>query len=292
MAEEAGPRPRVNAFQIVVALVVVSAVFLGYVLATRPSAPPSAGLRVQVGDSVTVDYIGFFEDGKVFDTSFLEVAEDNATYPKAVSFGFREEYQPLQFTVTGPGEEGTVIQGVAEGVLGLREGETRLVEVSPEKGYGSPDPSLVETRPLVVELPQRETLRVAEFADRYGPTPMSGLTVQDPKWGWSVTVLSLANDFVTFLHVPEAGSTANPFGGWLAEVMDVDSGANGGVGAIVVRHLLDPASANNVRGSDGRGAFRVVEVNPAEGTYTVDYNPEVVGQTLFFELTVVRITRA
>lgn len=291
MAEDAGPRTRINPFQIVVALVVVSAVFLGYVLATRPSAPPPAGLRVQVGDSVSVDYIGFFEDGRVFDTSFQAVAQDNASYPKAVSFEFRGNYGPLQFSVPGAGEEGTVIQGVAEGVLGLQEGQTRLVEVPAEKGYGSPDPSLIETRPLVVELRQRETLRVAEFVNRFGANPEAGLTVADPFWTWNVTVLSLATDFVTFLHVPEVGSTVDPYGGWKVEVEDVDSSANGGVGVVVLRHLLDPASANNVKGSDAEGDFRIVAVNPSEGTYTVDYNPEVVGRTLFFELTVVRITR-
>lgn len=287
---EGGPR-RPNPFQIVVALVVVSAVILGYIIATLPARPSDEGLRAQLGDTVAVDYIGFFEDGRVFDTSLGAVAEDNASYPKAVSFQPRSQYGPLRFVVTGGTAEATVIQGFEEGVVGLRVGDTRLVEVSPEKGYGLSNPSLLESRPLELEFPQRESMEIADFNNRYQGSAEAGLTVEDPFWQWNVTVVSLTAHFVTVLHVPEVASVVHPWEGWPVRVVDVDSGANGGMGVISLRHLLAPGDADNVQGRDAKGTFRVVAVDPGAGTYTVDYNPEVVGRTLFFEMTLVILSR-
>ncbi len=290
MVEKGGRSIRISLFQVVVALVVVSAVIIGYLFATLPPRPPDSAETVQEGDAVEVDYIGFFSDGRVFDTSMEAVAKDNATYPKAVSFVFRGFYTPLQFVATR-GPEATVIVGMVEGVLGMKEGEAKLVEIPSEKGYGSPDPSLFEVRPLVVELTQFEELTRGDFQSRFRTSPAPGLTVEDPLWKWNVIVTSLSQHFVTIMHVPEQGMTVSPFGSWPARVLEVDSSANGGLGKVVVQHLLGIADVNNVGGEDDKGPFRVTGLDLEAGTYTVDYNREVVGKTLFFEITLLTITR-
>lgn len=69
--------------------------------------------QAQNGDRVRVAYTGRFVDGSVFDSS--------------------EGQPPLEFTI-GAGE---VITGFDNGVLGLKTGESRTIEVLPEDGYGA-----------------------------------------------------------------------------------------------------------------------------------------------------------
>jgi peptidylprolyl isomerase len=75
--------------------------------------------RAKDGDTVRVHYTGKLEDGNIFDTS--------------------SQRQPLQFTL---GESG-VIQGVEEAVAGMAVGESKTIQVPPEKGYGQHREDLV-----------------------------------------------------------------------------------------------------------------------------------------------------
>jgi FKBP-type peptidyl-prolyl cis-trans isomerase SlpA len=70
---------------------------------------------VEEGKTVKVSYTLTVE-GKVFDTS--------------------EGKAPLEFTVGGGG----MIPGFEKGLMGMKKGEEKTFEVSPEEGYGPVDP--------------------------------------------------------------------------------------------------------------------------------------------------------
>jgi FKBP-type peptidyl-prolyl cis-trans isomerase 2 len=283
---------QISPVRVVIAIVIVAAIIIGVLVATLPPTPVPPDV-VQSGDTVHVSYIGFFLNGQVFDTSLQHVAEDNATWPKAVSFEFRRFYSPLRFQVgsTTP----TVIEGFEHGVLfptPMRVGEAREVVVPPEMGYGPPDLSRIEVRPLREELTQFETLLRAEFAARFQQEPVAGLTFTHPVWQWATLVVEASEDFVTVMHLPQEGFVLSVLQAWDARVLEVDTSANAGLGRIVVSHLLDTRHVNNVKAEDDQGTFRIVSVNPGAGTYTVDYNDEVVGQTLIFRIELVSIDRS
>jgi FKBP-type peptidyl-prolyl cis-trans isomerase 2 len=82
---------------------------------------------VEQGDYVTVDYIGSFENGSVFDTSIEQVALDSGLYDPG------RDYEPLGF-VAGQGQ---VIEGFDEAVIGMSVGEEKTVTIPPEKAYGN-----------------------------------------------------------------------------------------------------------------------------------------------------------
>lgn len=72
------------------------------------------GDGAKAGDTVTVNYVGMFTDGKVFDSSI----------PRGQPFVFK----------LGAGQ---VIKGWDEGLVGMKTGEKRKLVISPEFGYGA-----------------------------------------------------------------------------------------------------------------------------------------------------------
>ena len=67
---------------------------------------------IKEGSKVKVHYTGKLEDGKVFDTS-------NDKDPIEVVLG-----------------EGTLIKGFEEGLLGMKSGEKKTIEIEPKEAYG------------------------------------------------------------------------------------------------------------------------------------------------------------
>ena len=110
---------------IVVGLVVVAWLWL-FVM-------KSSKWAIYTGKTVSVDYIGSFPDGKVFDTSIESVAKENALYNP------QRPYTPLSFEVGGK----TVIPGFGNAVNGMKIWQTKKVTLEPKDAYGEIDPSKV-----------------------------------------------------------------------------------------------------------------------------------------------------
>ena len=72
------------------------------------------GEPVMIGDTLSVHYVGVLPDGTVFDSS-------------------RDRGEPFSFTVG----DGFVIQGWERGVVGMKEGGTRILVIPPQLGYGA-----------------------------------------------------------------------------------------------------------------------------------------------------------
>lgn len=68
--------------------------------------------QAQQGNTVKVHYKGVLEDGTVFDSSY--------------------EKEPLEFTIG----DGRIIPGFESAVVGMSQGESKKVTITPEEGYG------------------------------------------------------------------------------------------------------------------------------------------------------------
>ena len=92
--------------------------------------------NVREGDKVSVNYIGWSKEG-IFDSSIndwrnLDITEES-------NFG---EFDNRDFSFdVGSGQ---VIRGFDEGIIGMKVGETKIIEIPPEEAYGT-DP---EAHPL------------------------------------------------------------------------------------------------------------------------------------------------
>lgn len=72
------------------------------------------GQEVKAGDTILVHYTGSLIDGTVFDSS-------------------KRRGEPISFGI-GIGQ---VIQGWDQGIVGMKEGGTRVLSIPPELGYGA-----------------------------------------------------------------------------------------------------------------------------------------------------------
>lgn len=81
-------------------------------------------MPVQQGDIVTIEFIGRFDDGTVFDTSY--------NYEK-----------PVRFEVGSD----TVLAKLQHEIIGMEENEKKDFTVLPSQGYGEYNPELVQTVP-------------------------------------------------------------------------------------------------------------------------------------------------
>ncbi len=89
--------------------------------------------EVSTGDTVAVNYIGWFDNGTVFDSSISNWKSKGVNS----SSSFEDEtLRPLPFTV-GRGE---VILGFDKGIKGMKKGEEKILDIPAEDAYGT-DPS-------------------------------------------------------------------------------------------------------------------------------------------------------
>lgn len=270
------------------------------------AAPIPATEVVERTDTIEFDYIGSFEDGRIFGTSVKSVADDDVSYPKSLNYTYPADgtFNPVLSTIGGgfiePGAApffGMVNKGKAleSAILGMRVGETRVVALQPEEAYGMTNVSRLETRTLVEKVPQYEEMSTITYSQRFseeGP-PFEGKSLKDPFWGWDIYVVYLnrTNDLVIIRHNPTPGMVVTPYSQWNTLVEDVNSAANEGAGEIRVRHQLSPEDADRVLGQSIHEKFIVASVDPEAGTFVADFNDERAGKVLYLRITLLSISK-
>ena len=143
----------------------------------------------------------------------------------------------------------------------------------------------------MLTVPVLLALTSAQFASVYpSVNATAGTEFADTTYGWTDLVLSANASAVVVENLPSLGWSV-PGKSWPVVVTAVNSTT------ITVTNQLTVADAGAVAGvssavvcnsESSRGNFIVSAVNPTNGTYTEDFNPEVAGQTLVFQVTVVQ----
>ena len=165
----------------------------------------------QEGDEVTVDYIGWLENGEVFDTSIEAIAK-NQSIPKAEVFQ-EHSYQPITFILGS----GALLPGFEKAIVGMHVNESIEVVVPPEEGYGYYSKDFVQILPIEDEIPKRMLLkRFIEISTRDFPESSfeKGDVIPIPGTGINATVISVNNDKIILelmLKLGDVVDTGLPF---------------------------------------------------------------------------------
>ncbi len=287
-------------FAIIVVLLLLTSV-AAVVIATMSSS--SSSETVANGDYVTVDYTGKVDINGVmrtFDTSLWTVATNNVTYPKTCWFSASSEstYTTLKFYVG----KGTVVTGFDQGVLGMKVGETKIIQIPASQGYGNMVASELTTFNINDSVPIYVTTTVAKFYTDFGVTAVNGLTVNHPIYEWPVTVLSVDSNAGTVLYqnqptlnasylVYHSSSVSEP-SGWNITVTSIDSRANSGAGLIQFHHEISNSDSWGIQGYDhSDNLFILINVNETAGTAVMNFNSPLKGQTMVFSVTLVALKK-
>ncbi len=280
---------------VIIGVMIVSGLsYAGYSTWVDDGDGESSVKKVETGDTVSCDYIGSFDDGRVFDTNIKEVAYNNISYPKSVQYQTRSSsgYVPYEFTVG----QGDTIQGWQDAVIGMTEGQTKVVRISPEDAYGEKEPEKIRTANISFEVPLYKKMSNIVFNDLYsGVVPVVGSLFMHLEYRWPCQVAWVDDDsgLLMYKNMPEVNGVylIDEDYDWEIKVDSIDH-SGGEEGTIKVSYLITDADEDRkmFEEEDGR-QFIVRDVNLDEGTFVKDYNREVRGETLVFKITVKSITK-
>jgi hypothetical protein len=175
-------------------------------------------------------------------------------------------------------------------MVGLQVNETIVDFIPPSQGYGNADPGKFQTLPLVESIPMLESYTPSAFSQAFSGMPtQTGAVFTDPHYGWKDMIFSDNSTNVVVLYEPQVGQVFHPYG-WPVMVTNVSSvGATNGT--VTITNELTSQDIGKWKATNWVNSeqFYLSDVNTEAGTYTVDYNEEVAGNTLIFTITVVSI---
>lgn len=138
---------------------------------------------VEKGDNISVNYVGKYDNGTVFDTSLLNIAKEAGLYDANST----RTYEPLSFVVGA----GQMISGFDNGVLNMTVGEDKTLKLAPEEAYGE------YSQGLLVPVPRSDL-------ESSGIIPETGKQIGTPMG--VATIISVTDTNVTLdFNSPLAG---------------------------------------------------------------------------------------
>ncbi len=208
-----------------IGIVALAAILVGILFITSMEE----SVVVEMGDTVQVDYTGKLPDGTVFDTSDPEVAASAGVYQEG------RPYQPLTVVMGAH----NVIKGFEDGLLGMKEGESKTLTIAPENGYGPLDPTKIDVVPQIEDISATQAfdreieVPGIQFNMTFGTENDVGDTVTVPDSPINLTIIEIG-DTVKLSYDMEVGDMIE--GGqalWPDEVIEVNSSH------IVIRHNVE-----------------------------------------------------
>jgi len=258
---------------------------------------------VENGDNVSVDYVGSFVDGAVFDTSIEAVASENGILNMA------RNYEPLKLSVGA----GQVISGFDKAMVGMKVGESKIVTIPPEDAYGISNPELIDAMPrkevMPAIIPRIIEAPLSEFEATFGTESQVGDVVTPNGTNFSFTVINISSN-VSLSRNFEIGDALPPQPGipwnWTVSKMDdtnITLHSDAQVGEVVQLNYPWNSTVvdvnkdsivlqhNPIPDQTIQTPYGPVKVSFNEDSIMIDRNTKFAGKTLVFNITLVSIDK-
>lgn len=235
-----------------------------------PGTQPEKPKIVEKGDLISINYTGWHDNGSLFDSGTLE---------------FR------------PGTGQMKLKGLDEGVLGMRVGENRMLNLTPEYAFGEYDPGFVIKQPRLLITNSTITFPTTpeQFNETFGGMPETGLVISSVNLPWRrVEILDFTSTTMTWrLMPPEGHKTPWPFdcSGWneialttdcygTATMRPIDDGER-------IEITIEPYLGEKV--NMGGAEARVIGADN-ESIY-LDFNHELAGKGFIYSVTLLELEK-
>ena len=258
---------------------------------------------IKYGDSADVNYIGKFTNGTVFDTNIEAVAKQWDLYNESYPYEPAKIFVDPNFEFYPPeGYENytnSFIPGFLEGLVGMKEGETKNVTIPPEDAYGIWNTTMSEmfgmgSYPLesVIEseISENKTALLQSFPGidlTVGSIFDYGAVAFEQAGTLNASIVEVTDENVTYRLVPENGSSVMlPIFNW--SIMFIVENET----AFTMRSLIEAGHIFSIESFYGSMHFKVISVNETHARLAMNLDaPEIrfIGATLIFEIEVVKV---
>lgn len=257
---------------------------------------------VEIGDHVSIDYIGTVND-RVFDTSIESVArENNLSVPN-------KKYGPIRLIV---GKD-QIIKGIDKGMIGMRVGESKILTVSPEDAYGLRDPKSVKVIPIMQNVSTTRTfpkildVSMDQFDTMFGSGHKIGDNVHISDSNVDLIIKNMTASNVLLLYNITVGYEIFGLAPWKEIVTKIDENnimtrsdakKNDIVqlkGAAWNTTIIDTNSENitlrhnTIPDANIRTTLGQMSVHFNDTYITMDLNNKLAGETLIYNVTVISL---
>ncbi len=284
----------------ILALAIIIVIALVLAVTVPPLFQPKT---IEIGDCTEVEYTGkFAANGEIFTTTYDDPTNKTGGIPHNLFVN------PNQNLAIPSGCGATYIPAylppnAIRALVGMKEGETKNITLSSAEAYGDWDTSLAVQYEFgaypVNEIWDTtvEGISTSVFSSYFPDVELLAGTIFD-YWAMlgmegilNAQITKIANDNVTFKMLPKNGTTfIAPIFNWTDTILVTNSTAftiHSDISLNYTFAFQDPNSNETVYG-------KVISVNETEATFALNViapSIEFVGQSLTYELKVVKITK-
>ncbi|MBI2148799.1 FKBP-type peptidyl-prolyl cis-trans isomerase [Candidatus Woesearchaeota archaeon] len=230
-------------------------------------------VKAAEGDTVTVDYTGYLDDGTVFDTNIESIGlKSNLN---------REDYSPYTFVIGN----GDVIPGFESQLIGLSSGEKKKFTLAPEMAYGNAkEEKIAHGLKRNLNITKYSFVNTSSYTVLFDKEPKIGDILRREEIPWNMKVVEINNTNIKIQNLLSLGDNINLTGvTWDSVIIGDDDEF------ITVRQ--NPKINDRVVFPSAAGILFAKVISVDENTFAIDSNHPLAGKSLTFEVEVKNIVK-